>query len=240
MLQCVYMTISEFYQIFGQIVLILGILILSLLSMTLILGRILIKDDRLIFPKLLLFTMDVFYGIFKKFSENVGVDGKIVDQIGVEVRNKVNEKLFWKVDPQDKILVLPHCLRHTECEATLEASGLVCKDCHRCVIGVLKDKGESMGYHVFIIPGSTFLKKIVEKNKFKAVIGVACYQDLNLAMMKLSNFSCQGVPLLQDGCMNTKVDTRVVLEKMGVELGKPKKLPESNSCSQESFRRESF
>jgi uncharacterized protein len=234
------MTIFEFYQIFGQMVLIVGILILSLLSMTLILGRILIKEDRLIFPKLLLFTMDVFYGIFKKFSENLGVDGKIVDQIGVEVRNKVNEKLFWKVNPQDKILVLPHCLRHKECEATLEASGLVCKDCQRCVIGVLKDKGESMGYQVFIIPGSTFLKKIVEKNKFKAVIGVACYQDLNLSMMKLSNFSCQGVPLLRDGCINTKVDSRVVLEKMGVELSKPKKLQEKNSCSQESFRRESF
>jgi uncharacterized protein len=234
------MTILEFYQIFGQMVLILGILMLSLLSMTLILGRILIKEDRLIFPKLLLFTMDVFYGLFKKFSENIGVDGKIVDQIGVEVRNKVNEKHFWKVNPQDKILVLPHCLRHAECEAPLEASGLVCKDCQRCVIGVLKDKGESMGYQVFIIPGSTFLKKIVEKNNFKSVIGVACYQDLNLAMMKLSKFPGQGVPLLRDGCMNTKVDTRAVLEKMGVELGKHKNLKENNSCNQESYHRESL
>jgi len=232
------MTILEFYQIFGQMVLILGILILSLLSLTLILGRILIKEDRLIFPKLLLFTMDVFYGLFKKFSENLGVDGKIVDQIEVEVRNKVNEKLFWKVKPQDKILVLPHCLRHTECEATLEASGLVCKDCQRCVIGVLKDKGESVGYQVFIIPGSTFLEKIVEKNKFNAVLGVACYQDLNPTMMEQSNFSCQGLPLLRDGCMNTKVDIRVVLEKMGLELGKSKNLPENNSCSQESHLRE--
>jgi uncharacterized protein len=142
------------------------------------------------------------------------------------------------VKPQDKILVLPHFLRHTECEATLEASGLVCKDCQRCVIGVLKDKGESVGYQVFIIPGSTFLEKIVEKNKFNAVLGVACYQDLNPTMMEQSNFSCQGLPLLRDGCMNTKVDIRVVLEKMGLELGKSKNLPENNSCSQESHLRE--
>lgn len=233
------MIVSEFYQIFGQVMLILGVLIFSLLSMTLILGRILIKEDRLIFPKLLLFTMDVFYGLFKKFSENVGVDGKIVDQIGVEVRNKVNEKLFWKVKPHDKILVLPHCLRHTECEATLESSGLVCKDCHRCVIGMLKDKGESMGYQVFIIPGSTFLKKIVEKNNFKAVIGVACYQDLNLALMKLSKYPGQGIPLLRDGCMNTKVDTRTVLEKMGVKLSKNQKIPKHNTCTQQPTHRKS-
>jgi len=234
------MAIYEFYQIFGQIVFVLGLLLLGLLSTTLILGKLLIKENRLIFPKLLLFTIDVFYGVFKKFSENVGVDGKIVDQIGVEVRNKVNEKLFKKIKSQDKILVLPHCLRHSDCEANLETSGLVCKNCNRCVIGVLKDKGEELGYQVFIIPGSTFLKKIIEKNKFKAVLGVACYQDLNLGMMKLSKFSCQGVPLLRDGCVNTKVDTRAVLEKMGVTLKKTTPLKLDNTCSKEPYSRKTL
>ena len=225
------MSFAEFYQIFGQIVFLAGISILVLLSMTLILGQKLINEDRLMFPRLLIFTINVFYGLFKKFAENVGVDDKIVDQIGVEVRNKVNEKIFQRIRPQDKILVLPHCLRNAECEATLESSGLVCKNCNRCVIGVLKNKGEELGYQVFIIPGSTFLKKIVEKNRFKAVLGVACYQDLNLAMNKLSKFHCQGVPLLRDGCVNTKVDTRAVLEKMGVEFGKSNKL--NKGCTTE-------
>lgn len=230
------MTIAEFYQIFGQVVFVAGILLLILLSVTLILGRMLIEKERLVFPKLLLFTMDVFYGLFKKFSESMGVDGKIVDHIGVEVRNKVHEKDFKKIEPKDTILVLPHCLRHLECEAKLETSGLVCQNCKRCVIGVLKEKGEEMGYTVFIIPGSTFLKKIVEQNKFKAVIGVACFQDLNLGMMKLSKFPCQGVPLLRDGCVNTKVDSRAVLETMGVKLKEAKKLVPKSSCSQDSVK----
>lgn len=234
------MSIYEFYQIFGQIVFILGLSLLALLSTTLILGRLLLKENRLIFPKLLLFTLDVFYGLFKKFSESVGVDGKIVDQIGVEVRNKVNEKLFRKIKYKDKILVLPHCLRDSECEANLEASGLVCKNCNRCVIGVLKTKGEELGYQVFIIPGSTFLKKIIEQNKFKAVLGVACYQDLNLGMMKLSKFSCQGVPLLRDGCINTKVDSRAVLEKMGAIIPKDSSIKLDTSCSKESHSRKSI
>ena len=229
------MGIFEFYQIFGQIVFILGLVILTLLSVTLILGKLLIKEDKLVFPRLLLFTIDMFYGLFKKFSENVGVDAKIVDQIGVEVRNKVNEKFFKKIKPQDKILVLPHCLRHSDCEAKLESSGLVCKDCKRCVIGVLKSKAENKGFKVFIIPGSTFLKKILEKNNFKAVLGVACYQDLNLAMMKLSKFSCQGVPLLKDGCINTKVDPRAVLEKMDEIQEKEKRTGITGSCSKESY-----
>jgi len=229
------MAFYEFYQIFGQIVFILAIVMLTLLSVTLILGKLLIKEDKLVFPRLLLFTIDMFYGLFKKFSENVGVDAKIVDQIGVEVRNKVNEKFFKKIEPQEKILVLPHCLRDADCEAKLEASGLVCKNCNRCVIGVLKSKAEDKGFKVFIIPGSTFLKKILEKNNFKAVLGVACYQDLNLAMMKLSKFSCQGVPLLKDGCINTKVDSRAVLEKMDVIQERENGSKVSGSCNKESY-----
>ena len=214
--------IYDFYQIFGQIVFIAGISILILLSVTLILGKMLIRQERLIFPRLLLFTIDVFYGLFKKFAGNVGVDEKIVDQIGVEVRNKVNEKSFDNI----------------KCEAKLDATGLHCTDCNRCVIGVLKNKAEYKGYNVFIIPGSTFLKKIVKENEFKAVLGVACYQDLNLAMMKLSKFHCQGVPLLKDGCVCTKVDTKAVLDKMGNETPQNIKIPQSNvSCAKERSNR---
>lgn len=233
------MAFMEFYQIFGQIVFILAIVLLTLLSVTLILGKLLLKEDKLVFPRLLLFTVDMFYGIFKKFSENVGVDGKIVDQIGVEVRNKVNEKVYKHIKPQDTIVVLPHCLRSTECEAKLEASGLVCNNCNRCVIGVIKTKAENKGFKVFIIPGSTFLKKILERNDFKAVLGVACYQDLNLSMMKLSKFSCQGVPLLNDGCINTKVDVKAVFEKLG-EIQNHDPNPISSSCNKESYNQKTM
>ena len=103
-----------------------------------------------------------------------------------------------------------------------------------------KKKGENLGYEVFIIPGSTFLKKIIEKNKFKAVLGVACYQDLNLGMMKLSNFSCQGVPLSRDGCINTKVDSRAVMEKMGIKLEKNTSISRESPCSTETYRKKTL
>jgi len=209
--------INEFYQIFGQLVFIAGLGLIVMLASSLFLGRLLLNEDRLIFPRLLLITVDMFYGPFKKFSETLGLNSRIVDQIGVEVRNKINEKRFRSIDPHEKALVLPHCLRNPKCEARLDRTGLVCTGCNRCIIGKIKERAESIGYTVFVIPGSTFIKKIMEERRFKAVLGVACYQDLNLAMMKLSRFTPQGVPLLRDGCFKTKVDFRAVLEKMGFE-----------------------
>lgn len=55
-----------------------------------------IKKNKLLFPKLLLFTLDVFYGAFKKFAKLCGINEDIIDQIGVEVRNKINENKFKK------------------------------------------------------------------------------------------------------------------------------------------------
>ena len=214
------MIIEEFFQIFGQALVLIFIGLLILLTMALILGKILIKKDILIFPKLIVFSIDVFNSLLKRLAKSLGFDETMVDHIGVEVRNKLNEKKFNQISNFKKILVLPHCLRHPKCEATLDKTGLVCNCCNKCSVGLIKPKAESIGYKVFIIPGSTFIKKIIKEYKFEAVLGVACYEDLNLAMMKLSNCNPQGVLLSRAGCFRTKVDVNTVLEKIGYKTGK--------------------
>lgn len=207
---------TEFYTIFGELVILFILVFIALLLFSLFLGRIAIKHDKFILPKLLLFIIDLFYGPLKKLAEKLGFDSTLVDHISVEVRNKVNKKDFDSIANEDKIIVLPHCLRHPGCPATLERSGLECTFCNKCVIGPIKEKGEEIGFSVYVIPGSTFIKGISERKKFKAVLGVACYQDLNLAMMSLDKFCPQGVPLSRDGCYRTKVDLKSVYERMGV------------------------
>ncbi|MBZ9570237.1 DUF116 domain-containing protein [Methanobrevibacter sp. TMH8] len=209
--------IETLFQIFGQTLIIIAIMLFILLVLALILGRTLLKKNILIFPRLIIFVLDVFYSPLKQLAKSLGFDESMVDHIGVEVRNKVNEKKFNDIEPKDKIIVFPHCLRNPKCEAILDETGLVCDCCGKCAIGIIKPKAEKMGYKVFVIPGSTFVKKIVKNNEFKSVLGVACYEDLNLTMMKLANFAPQGVLLSRAGCFKTKVDIKTVLEKIGYE-----------------------
>lgn len=83
-----------------------------------------------------------------------------------------------------------------------------------------KEKAEEVGYRVFIVPGSSFAKRILKENKCKAVLGVACYRDLNISMMKISNLPIvtQGVPLLKDGCFKLKSMSMKYLKRL--ESGK--------------------
>ncbi len=206
---------NSFFAFIGQSIIIILIVLIILIVITIILGEILIHKKKLFFPKLILFALDLLYSPLKIISKHIGLEESLIDHVGVDVRNAVNKSKFDSIPPEEKIIVLPHCLRVADCEASLKESGIQCTYCNKCAIGIIKSKAEPMGYRVFIVPGSSFIKKIVQKNKFKAVLGVACYDDLYLTMTAFSDFAPQGVLLSRSGCFETKVDVKTVLEKIG-------------------------
>ncbi|KZX16059.1 DUF116 domain-containing protein [Methanobrevibacter curvatus] len=206
-----------FFEIIGQIAFIIVISLFVLLILALVLGVVLVKKKILIFPKIVIFALDFLYSPLKYLTKTLGFNEVMVDQIGVEIRNKINENNFKEKDNKNKIIVFPHCLRHENCPAKLGEMGLKCSECGLCSIGEIKPKAEEIGYNIFIVPGSTFIKKIVKNHKFESVLGIACYEDLNISMMNLSNFSPQGVLLSRTGCFKTDVDVQTVLEKIGYE-----------------------
>jgi hypothetical protein len=206
---------EQAFQIIGEGLVFLIFLLVIILIVGLILGIILVRRNKLLFPSVIIFIVNVFYSPLKSFANLLGLDDSLVDNIGIEVRNKVNKSQFDKIPPEEKIIVLPHCLRSAHCEASLKETGIKCTYCGKCAIGIIKEKAEPMGYRVFIVPGSSFVKKIIQQNKFKSVVGVACHVDLNQTKMALSDFAPQGVLLSSSGCFETKVDVSNVLETIG-------------------------
>ena len=206
---------EQAFQLIGEFIIILIIAIIIILIIALVLGIILLRRNKLVFPSLIIFVVNVFYSPLKSLAHFLHFDDSLVDRIGIEVRNRVNKSKFDSIPPEEKIIVLPHCLRSRDCEASLKESGIKCTFCGKCAIGTIKSKAEPMGYKVFIVPGSSFVKKIVQQNRFKAVVGVACHVDLNQTMMAMSDFAPQGVLLSTSGCLETRVDVSDVLETIG-------------------------
>ncbi len=204
------------FTLIGELVVILLIILLILICITLILGLYLIKNKKLVFPGLLLFTLNLTYPALKKIFKWLQLNDILIDQISIDLRNRINRKKFQQLQAKDVIMVLPHCLRATNCPAVLGESGLECVKCGKCCIGTLKEISEKKEIDVYIVPGSTFIKNVLKQRTFKGVIGVACPIDLNLAMMSLEEFTPQGVYLLKDGCINTIVDVEEVIEVINI------------------------
>jgi hypothetical protein len=211
-----------FYELVGKLSVILLVTFGLLLVLSIGLGLLLLKKNRLILPRLLLFMVDTFYLQVKKVSQMFGLTEKIVDQMGIEVRNSLSLERFSRVDAKNRILVVPQCLRHIKCPARLDSAvGVTCKECGLCIIKDLKKEAERLGYGFYIVPGGSFVERIVREVKPQAALGVACYKDLNMAMHGLSRARCivQGVSLTKDGCIQTEVNFQDLLRKMraGIE-----------------------
>jgi len=126
----------------------------------------------------------------------------------IEKLNKLNKTKFKETPYRDRAIFLPQCLRHPNCKAKTTIDGIKCISCGRCNIADFKKEVEALGYKFFIVPGFSLVKKLLKEYKPKVVVGVACLEELNEATenIKKNNIIIQQLPLLKDGCVNTKVD----------------------------------
>ena len=206
--------IDSFFMFLGQLVVLIVAIIIILLIIFIILALLIAKKNKIRFPRFLLYIVDLLYSPLKTIAHFLKLDDNLIDDIAIRVRNDLNKEQYNRIPAEKTLIFLPHCLRHKDCPATLQKEGLNCTECGLCSIGVIKKKAEPLGYKMYIVPGSSFVKKIVMENKFQTVLGVACHEDLNQMMMLLSDFYPQGVLLERTGCFETKVNVKKVFEKL--------------------------
>lgn len=206
-------TYDIFFEVLGIIFATFTVLILLIIVISIILSYFLVKKDRLLFPKLFLYIMDNFYSMLLKIFLLVGTEDTFY-KIGIDFYNRYYAEKFKNTN--NRILILPHCLRDLKCPAKLGANGIECVFCNKCPLGDIIKTAKENNYTVYIVPGSTFLKRILKEKKPDGVFGVACYRDVFYGMNYLSRkgVATQGQALLKDGCISTIVNVEELLEKL--------------------------
>lgn len=155
----------------------------------------------------------------KKTASTVGLNDDRVEGIQLDLLNRINVEKFKSVPKNERILILPHCLRSKSCPAKLWESGYTCQKCGKCSIFKLCEAAKSEGYKgVFIVPGASVVSKIIRKYAPKGIVGVACMKELVQASGEVERLGIaeQVVPLLKDGCVNTLVDSDEVVDKLKI------------------------
>ena len=86
---------------------------------------------------------------------------------------------------------------------------------------------EKLGYRIFIVPGSSFIKRMVKKYHPKAIIGVGCLSEVKegIDMADKIGLVAMGVVTMKEGCVETLVNWADIYEVaiLGID---PKLLPE--------------
>jgi geranylgeranyl diphosphate synthase type II len=118
-----------------------------------------------------------------------------------------------------RLLLLPQCLRNNEsCKGVFDELGLNCAACKACPVDDILVKAENLGYATLVAEGTTVAIGLVEEGAIDAVIGVSCMPVLQKSFEKVTNAAVPviGIPLMFDGCVNTKVDLDWLNDEIGV------------------------
>jgi hypothetical protein len=181
----------------------LALLVLAVLGSVLIAYS--FKTERFIFPNFMLFSITVLEAIVKALFRLVGVDDAIVDDVGITLKNKISLKKFRDTPINKRLIFLPQCLRAADCPSKLRQDGMRCIDCGHCEVGTAVKSAESLGYKIFIVPGSSFIKRLVRKHKPGAILGVGCNTEIKAGLEMCEKLNLFGVGLVLDkaGCVST-------------------------------------
>jgi hypothetical protein len=195
-------------QAIGGLAVLAILLILVTATVLLVLTLISIRSGRLYFPRLLRSGLVVFEGVMKGLFKAVGLEDHEMLSFFVKLGNTMNARAFAEVPVSERAIFLPQCLRNARCPADLTPEGLRCKHCNQCTVGEAIDVLERLGYRIFIVPGSSFIKRMVKKYRPRALIGVGCLAEVKegLEMADRVGVVGLGVVTMKEGCVETLVD----------------------------------
>jgi hypothetical protein len=201
--------------ILGQIALALILLMLLGLIVLVILLLIYLKTGRPVLGGLFIFLLDLLDSPLKALFRLFRVEDELIDRTFIEIQNTLLKSSLEKVPYNDRILFLPQCLRHKDCKAPLTRKGLICLKCGKCSIGEIVKEAEKLGYKgIYVVPGSSFIRRLIKASKPGAVIGVACLPESKHGIQILTKYKVTGqaIPLLKSGCIDTVADVERIME----------------------------
>ena len=166
------------------------------------------KTEKFIFPGFMLFSITLLENLVKALFRLIKMDDSIVDDVGIALKNKISLRKFRDTPVNKRLIFLPQCLRAITCPSKLSPEGMQCENCGACEIGQAKKSAEVLGYKVFIVPGSSFIRRLVRKHKPEAILGVGCMTEIKagLEMCEKIDLFGVGIVLEKAGCVSTVLD----------------------------------
>ena len=207
------------------VIFILGVLLASFVLVVISLYS--IKKGHLYLPRLIKAGIVFLEGFMKAFFRLLGLEDKEMLTFFIKIHNTMNANAFSRVPLSERAVFVPQCLRSAKCPAHLTPEGLKCVNCGQCTVGEARSLLEKLGYRIFIIPGSSFIKRMVKKYHPKAIIGVGCLTEVKegIDMADKIGLIAMGVVTLKEGCVETLVSWQDIYDVAMLGLD-PASVPE--------------
>lgn len=158
------------------------------------------------------YSIKAVYPIMISFCDLFKIEKDAIRRFFSEINNKVVLQKNEKLNPEDILVIAPHCLQNSSCKHKITGDINNCKRCGGCDVNGLFDLCTSYNINLQIVTGGTLARKIIKDYRPKGVIAIACERDLSHGILDVRGIPVIGVKNERPNgpCYNTSVDINKV------------------------------
>ncbi|EAX48607.1 protein of unknown function DUF116 [Thermosinus carboxydivorans Nor1] len=165
-----------------------------------------------IFQGLAWSTINLLFPLATSIGRLFDINKERVERSFIEVSNHLVRKRAVKVQPEQLLILTPHCIQQEACPHKITRDVANCRACGACQVGDLLDLSRRYGVHLAVVTGGTLARKIIKTIRPKAVLAIACERDLTSGIQDV--FPLPVIGVLNERpcgpCCNTRVNLEVV------------------------------
>lgn len=179
----------------------------------------LVEEKKLLPPA----SMEILRSAASELIGRFALPEEFTDFTIVLIGNETWRNIISAIPFNRRLLLLPQCLRDSSlCKGKLDEFGLICTGCKNCLINDILGEAEALGYTTLVAEGTTVTMNLIEERSVEAVIGLSCMSVLRQSFAQVSKavIPAIGIPLLDDGCKNTKVDFKWLMDEIRTNSSK--------------------
>ncbi len=176
-------------------------------------------------------TIKLFLPLMELLARALGISPKEVRRSFIKVNNQLALSRNETFPPEKILLLLPHCLQHTDCTIRLTANPEACARCGRCSMGGLLDLCERRGIRPAVATGGSIARRIVVETRPALILAVACERDLASGIQDTHPLPVFGIlnERPEGPCRNTLADPALVEEALDRFIERPHSNCKENS-----------
>lgn len=166
------------------------------------------KKSRKMFTDIISILIDMLYPVVEFIAKILGIKREKIQQSFIEINNFLFSKNLKKYNPQDLLILTPHCIQFCGCNYKVTNTIDNCKRCGRCQINDLVRLKNKYRVNIAVATGGTLARKVVQDIKPRAIVAIACERDLTSGIQDVKKVPVYGIINERPNgpCFNTKVN----------------------------------
>ncbi|HHU63867.1 MAG TPA: DUF116 domain-containing protein [Clostridiales bacterium] len=161
---------------------------------------------------LLRFGFNFFYSSSCFTARILKIELDVIHRFFAEINNAMVINKGLVVNPEEILILAPHCLQWSNCRHRITNSVDNCTMCGKCLIKDMVSLAKKYGVCLKVVSGGTQARRVVYESSPGAVIAIACERDLMAGIKEADGIPVVGICNVRPKgpCTDTMVDLGLV------------------------------